>query len=185
MKRLIFGALALWVLLATPLTVAAHDKPATASVDVDCEAKVVNLFFRTSADELTYQVSPVDSDTPIAGPTTIEVSDGEADTAIPLPADGDYSLVFDPEDVIDKSFGESQFSVDCPKPTPTPHPSKTPPPTCGSCVTMPPHKTVPPSDTATDPLAMAVGPNPLAFIGLFLISVAVLGMGLEARNRRR
>jgi len=93
--------------------------------------------------------------------------------------------VFDAENVIDKSFEESQFSVDCPKPTPTPHPSKTPPPTCDSCVTMPPHKTVPPSDTATDPLAMAVGPNPLVFIGLVMVGIAALGMGLEARKRRR
>jgi len=179
MNRLIFGALALWVLLASPLTVAAHDKPSTASIDVDCNGGVT-ITFETAAAELTYMI--LSGDTTVVDKTTVE-ADGQVIVTHELP-DGDYTLVWDPENVIDNSFQELPFNVDCPKPTPTPsHP--TTPPTTPPTAPPPSHHTLPPSDTAADPLAMAVGPNPLVFIGLVLIAIAALGMGLEARNRRR
>lgn len=185
MNRAILAALGLWILLGSMLVapVAAHDAKASASVAVDCDANLVRVTFKTEADEVTYMV--LAGDAPVVDKTTVDV-DGQTTVEIPLLDDGDYVLVFDPENVIDNSFEEVPFTVDCPRPTPTPEPSDTPPPTTPPTnpPTFPPHKTVPPSDTA--PLAVHEPSGiPDGLLVAFLALVVASGASLWTIRRRR
>ena len=71
--------------------------------------------------------------------------------------------------------------------TPTPEVTPTPDDQTDTGGGTPPRtvSTVPPTDTATEPLSADAGVNPLVFLGLALIGIAAVGMGLEARRNRK
>ena len=188
MTRRLLGAFAALIALLSLFVnpVAAHDKPATASVSVDCP-DTIRITFETEADELTYMI--LAGDTPVVGKTTVE-ADGQVIVELPILDNGEYTLVFDPENVIDKSFQEVPFKVDCPVPTPSPTPTPPPsnPPTPPPCDCVPPPHSLPPSDTvnATEVVYGDRSPldNPVFWAGVFLIAVAIAGFAYETRKRR-
>lgn len=185
-----FAALAALIasLMLFVVPVSAHDKDASASIAVDCAESTIRITFETEADELTYMI--LAGDTPVVGKSTVEAA-GQVIVELPILDNGEYTLVFDPENVIDKSFQEEPFKVDCPVPTPSPTPTPPPsdPPTPPPCDCVPPpHKTLPPSDTVNVTEVATGDPspldNPVFWAGVFLIAVAVAGFAYETRKRR-
>ena len=182
--RLLAAFAALVALLTFVAPVAASDADTSATVNVDCDNNVVRITFESDeADEVTYMI--LAGDTPVVDKTTIDFDDGVAIAEVALLDSGEYVLVFDPEDVIDNSFVEVPFAVDCPEPTPTPTPPPSNPPTTPP--TDPPHQTMPPTDTVDQLAKGDTSPfdNPVFWLGMTLIVIAIVGFAMEARRRRR
>lgn len=183
MKHL-FAAFAALIatLMLFVVPVAAHDKDASASVAVDCDNSTVRVTFVTEADLVTYMV--LAGDAVVVGKATVDVG-GQAIVELPLLDNGEYTLVFDPENVIDKSFQEVPFKVDCPpSPTPTPTPPPSRPPTAPP--SEPPHKTLPPSDTLlVQEKKLPATENPVFWTGVILIAVSIVGFVSAYRKGRK
>jgi hypothetical protein len=153
---------AVGLLLLATTSVSATDQPkdrGEASVAVDgCEVVFTFQFAKAKERRFAYVVQP-GTDVPewprdnpenVITETVTTDATGWYRSDIHVLGSGTWTLVWDNESPIDKSFRTVTFEVDCPEPTEPPTTPPTDPPSDPT-----PRPTLPPTDTADDVVTMA------------------------------